>query len=62
MNSLSFFIGYLVGVVFVVLVFKYKQRKALKLMQQMTKSKSGNFQQVNNVTFADVESEADNND
>ena len=62
MNSLSFFIGYLVGVIFVVLVFKYKQRKSLKLMQQMTKSKSGKFQQVNNVTFADVESEDDNND
>ena len=62
MNSLSFFIGYLVGVVFVVLVFKYKQRKAFKLMQQMTKSKSGKFQQVNIVTFADVESEADNNE
>lgn len=62
LDMLCFLIGFAVGSVATVLMVRYKQQKALKVMQQMSKSKSANFQKVNNVTFVDVEGEVENND
>lgn len=59
LDMLCFFIGFAVGSVATVIMVRYKQKKALKVMQQMSKSKSANFQKVNNATFVDVDSEVE---
>lgn len=62
LNMLCFLIGFSVGSVATVIMVRYKQQKALKVMQQMNKSKSANFQKVNNATFVDVDSEVEDNE
>lgn len=52
---LCFLIGFAFGSVATVIMVRYKQQKALKVMQQMNKSKSANFKKVNNATIVDVE-------
>lgn len=56
---LCFLIGFAVGSIATVIMVRYKQQKALKVMQQMSKSKSANFKKVNNATFVDVDSEVE---
>lgn len=56
---LCFFIGFAVGSIATIIMVRYKQKKALKVMQQMSKSKSANFKKVNNSTFVDDDSEVE---
>lgn len=62
MESLFLFFGFILGSFSTCLIVRYKQRKSIKLIEQMQKSHSVNSQSFNSVNFTDVEDEDVKND